>query len=112
MRVSRRQFLGALATSLATVAATRAFSADVIRNSRPFEMLAVGDSLMSAQGLKPEHKFSWLVKEWIEKEVLSGRTTVNYKSKAHSGARISLHLDEEAKMQKVGDDPRRFHHLK
>jgi hypothetical protein len=110
VKFSRRQFLGALATSVATIAATRAFSGDVISNTRPFEMLAVGDSLMSAQGLRPEHKFSWLVKEWVEKEVFAGRRSVNYKSKAHSGARISLHLDEEAKMQKMGDNAKRFHH--
>lgn len=109
--VSRRQFLSLLGTAAASIAVTRLVpGANAISETRPFEMLAVGDSLMSAQGLRPKNKFSWLVKEWIEKEVFAGRRPVNYKSKAHSGARIRLHEDEVVKMRKLGDDDQRFHH--
>ena len=96
--ISRRQFLSGLATAAAAIAATRIVPARVFSNTGSFEMLTIGDSLMSAQGLRPENKFSWLVKEWIEKELLANCRTVNYKSKAHSGARISLHADEEAEI--------------
>ena len=109
--VSRRQFLGWLAGSAASIAATRLVpGSSPIREGRPFEILAIGDSLMSAQGLRPEHKFGWLVKEWIEKEVFAGAALVNYKSKAHSGARLKLHPGEESRMNKLGDDPSRFYH--
>ena len=109
--VSRRQFLSLLGTAAASIAVTRLVpGASAFSETRPFEILAAGDSLMSAQGLRPENKFSWLVKEWIEKEVFAGRRPVNYKSKAHSGARTRLHEDEVAKMRKLGDDDQRFHH--
>lgn len=109
--VARRQFLSLLGTAAASIAVTRLVpGASAFSETRPFEMLAAGDSLMSAQGLRPENKFSWLVKEWIEKEVFAGGRAVNYKTKAHSGARIRLHEDEAAKMRKLGDDEQRFHH--
>lgn len=109
--VSRRRFLSLLGTAGASIAFTRLVpGASAFSETRPFEILAAGDSLMSAQGLRPENKFSWLVKEWIEKEVFAGRRPVSYKSKAHSGARIRLHEDEVLKMRKLGDDDQRFHH--
>jgi hypothetical protein len=107
---SRRQFLGGMVSAAATVAAGRIFPVSPAPTERPFEILAVGDSLMSAQGLRPTNKFSWLVKEWVERDLFAGTRQVNYKTKAHSGARISLHPEEEAQMLRLGDDSQRFHH--
>jgi hypothetical protein len=52
----------------------------------PLEMLVLGDSIMWGQGLKPEEKFSWRIKCWLqEKTSREVRQTVF----AHSGALIS-----------------------
>ena len=32
----------------------------------PLEMLVLGDSIMWGQGLKPEQKFSWRIKCWLQ----------------------------------------------
>jgi hypothetical protein len=109
--ISRRRFLVQIASAAAAIGAVRVIPGSTLSSgSRPFEILVVGDSLMSAQGLRPEHKFSWLVKEWLEKDFFEGKRAVNYKSKAHSGARIRLHEDEASIMRKLGDDETRFHH--
>jgi len=51
----------------------------------PLEMLVLGDSIMWGQGLKPEQKFSWRIKCWLqEKTNREVRQTVF----AHSGALI------------------------
>jgi len=111
---SRRQFLKHIGASAAFLLASRNvlslpnnfFSA----NSQPFEMLVVGDSHISGQGLQPENKFYYLVKEWIQREVFGASRQVNLKVKAHSGSRIELHKDELEAMQKVEDDIYKFHH--
>ena len=60
---------------------------DVLRAaSRPFNMLAFGDSIMWGQGLTEELKFSTLVKNWVDAN-LPGRG-VTFQSFAHSGAVI------------------------
>lgn len=79
-------------------------------DSRPFEMLVVGDSLISAQGLQEKNKFYYLVKEWLEREVFGESRRVNLKVKAHSGSRIYLHEDEIENMRKAGDNFNKFHH--
>lgn len=67
-------------------------------------MLVVGDSHIAGQGLKPEHKFYTLVKEWLEHDASGSPRKVNLKVMAHGGARLNLHADELAAMQKAGDD--------
>lgn len=60
---------------------------DVLRAvSRPFNMLAFGDSIMWGQGLTHDLKFATLVKKWVEAN-LPGRA-VTFQNFAHSGARI------------------------
>ena len=71
----------------------------------PFEMLVVGDSHISGQGLREENRFYYLVKDWLEREGLGGSRRVNLKVKAHSGARITLHPHDVEVMSKSGDDP-------
>ena len=54
---------------------------------QPLDMLVLGDSIMWGQGLKPEQKFSWRIKCWLqEKTNREVRQTVF----AHSGALISV----------------------
>jgi|GEM_PF-1546038 len=63
-------------------------SQDVLRAvSRPFNMLAFGDSIMWGQGLTHNLKFATLVKDWVGAN-LPGRT-VAFETFAHSGARIT-----------------------
>jgi len=70
---SRRQFLKHIGASAAFLLASRNvlsspdnfFSAD----SQPFEMLVIGDSHISGQGLLEKNKFYYLVKEWLQHEV-------------------------------------------
>jgi hypothetical protein len=52
----------------------------------PLEMLVLGDSIMWGQGLKPEEKFSWRIKCWLQEK--TGRE-VRLTVFAHSGALIS-----------------------
>ncbi|MDQ3209233.1 MAG: SGNH/GDSL hydrolase family protein [Gemmatimonadota bacterium] len=63
-------------------------SQDVLRAvSRPFNMLAFGDSIMWGQGLTHNLKFATLVKDWVGAN-LPGRV-VTFETFAHSGARIT-----------------------
>ena len=56
--------------------------------SRPFEMLVLGDSVVWGQGLTEEKKFYTKVKNAIEQE-LPGNRKVRQLVKAHSGATIA-----------------------
>ncbi len=111
---SRRQFLKHIGASAAFLLMSRNilslpnnfFSAD----SQPFEMLVVGDSHISGQGLLEKNKFYYLVKEWLQREIFGESRQVNLKVKAHSGSRIELHKDELEAMLKVEDDFNKFHH--
>ena len=51
----------------------------------PLNMLVVGDSIMWGQGLKPERKFWWRIKCWLQEK--TGRV-VKERIEAHSGASI------------------------
>ena len=52
----------------------------------PLEMLVLGDSIMWGQGLKPEEKFSWRIKCWLQEKT---NRDVRQQVFAHSGALIS-----------------------
>ncbi len=49
----------------------------------PLEMLVLGDSIMWGQGLKPEQKFSWRIKCWLQEKT---NREVSQQVFAHSGA--------------------------
>jgi lysophospholipase L1-like esterase len=73
---------------LAAIAALLLFStAGYAQTSkeRPLNMLVLGDSISWGQGLKDEHKASYLVKSWLQQE--TGRE-VRELIEAHSGAVI------------------------
>jgi lysophospholipase L1-like esterase len=59
-----------------------------ITDVRPFEMLTIGDSVIWGQGLTDEFKFSFLIKEWLENDVIKNQRPVNLFVAAHSGASI------------------------
>ena len=87
----RREFLrtGFMVTAAALAAGSlgsAAFAFGKSSQSEPFEMLVIGDSIMWGQGLNPEEKFSYLIEQWLEKEIL--KRDVNRTVEAHSGATI------------------------
>jgi hypothetical protein len=51
----------------------------------PMQMLVLGDSIMWGQGLRPEQKFSWRIKCWLQEK--TGRE-VQTRVEAHSGAHL------------------------
>jgi len=52
----------------------------------PLEMLVLGDSIMWGQGLRPEQKFSWRIKCWLQEKT---KREVKQTVFAHSGALIT-----------------------
>ena len=80
------------------------------QEARPFEVLVVGDSHISGQGLKPKNKFYSLVVDWLQDEVLGKDRKIDLKVKAHAGSRIDMHREELAKMKKVGDDFNKYYY--
>ncbi|HEX9630759.1 MAG TPA: SGNH/GDSL hydrolase family protein, partial [Pyrinomonadaceae bacterium] len=52
----------------------------------PLEMLVLGDSIMWGQGLKPEQKFSWRIKCWLQEKT---NREVKQNIFAHSGALLA-----------------------
>jgi hypothetical protein len=77
----------------------------------PYEMLLVGDSHITGQGLHEQNKFYFLVKQWLQSEVFGSSRKVDLKIKAHAGSRITVHKEELEKMQKLGDDIYEFHYV-
>lgn len=107
MNFSRRRFLkqcGAFAGLFLADRIGLPFSASADDNSADFEILVAGDSVIWGQGLREEDKFYFLIKEWLENEVLSGLQKVNLKVKAHSGATILLSPRELTARRRAGDD--------
>jgi hypothetical protein len=112
--LTRRNFLHGLGSAAAIMTLAR-YGLPAVRpmnsaSDRPFEMLVVGDSHISGQGLLPENKTYYLVKEWLERDLFQNSRKVNLMVKAHSGARIDLHPEELEKMTALGDDVNKFHH--
>jgi hypothetical protein len=80
------------------------------QEARPFEVLVVGDSHISGQGLKPQNKFYSLVAQWLQNEVLGKDRKLDLKVKAHAGSRIDIHREELADMIKAGDDVNKYYY--
>ncbi|MEQ1607142.1 MAG: hypothetical protein ABL999_19935 [Pyrinomonadaceae bacterium] len=100
---SRRDFfrrLGAVSTAIiAGGGLVRAFSQT---QTRPFEFLVVGDSVIWGQGLDESEKFYSLTAEWLRREAFSRPRDVNLKVNAHSGSTLKFHADEAEKYRKIG----------
>jgi lysophospholipase L1-like esterase len=96
---SRRDFLKLIASASGSALISRGVFSQTVR---PFNMLVVGDSLISGQGLGENEKFYYLVKQWLETEALKGSRPVSLKVKAHSGASIDLRATEAEALKKAG----------
>lgn len=107
-KYSRRHFLTQIGAVAAVAFAGRsAFSSEISDNSgKNFNFLVVGDSLVWGQGLREEHKFYHLTKEWLQTEIFKNERQVNLKVKAHSGASINLKQYETDALQaaEIGED--------
>ena len=74
--------------------------------TRPFNMLAFGDSIMWGQGLTEDLKFATLVKNWVTANML-GRS-VTFETFAHSGARIMPDTVQDGMAPFAGEVPAKF----
>lgn len=72
-----------------------------------FDMLVVGDSHIAGQGLKEKNKFYFLVKEWLEKELLGQPVRLNVK--AHAGAKLDLTEEDLKHMKELSLDVTETH---
>jgi hypothetical protein len=79
-------------------------------NNEAFDFLVVGDSLVWGQGLREEHKFYHLTKEWLRAEVFKNTREINVKIKAHSGASINLRRFESDALEKAEIGETEFYH--
>jgi lysophospholipase L1-like esterase len=73
------------------------------KSKRPLRMLVLGDSVMWGQGLAEEHKFSYLVRQWICEQRNNGscpdKEDVQIHVEAHSGAVIAKPEKESQKKE-------------
>lgn len=111
---SRRQFLKGLgAVSALCLAGRGALLVPVFAlpgDTKPFEFLVLGDSIASGHGLKEEHRFYTLTKNWLETEVFQNARAINVKVKAHSGTTLVLHPEVAAALQRAEmDEAESFH---
>jgi hypothetical protein len=97
---SRRQFLKTLGAASAVFLAGRAGGGLPVlagsNDTKPFEMLVLGDSIASGHGLEEKDKFYTLAKNWLGEEIFKGARGVNVKVKAHSGTTLGLHPETAA----------------
>lgn len=94
-KLTRRTFIRnfLLGTGAIALSQYQIFASDSIfsnSNVRPFEILAIGDSVMWGQGLLFKDKFSFRIKNWLETEIFKNKRAVNLFVAAHSGATIKL----------------------
>jgi lysophospholipase L1-like esterase len=102
-------FLKGSAVLVGGVLSHHVFSSPLLRGAittratpRPLQMLVLGDSVMWGQGLKDEHKFSYLVRDWLcQKRSRLGscqgqsNQNVQLHVEAHSGATIFKDQDKD-----------------
>jgi hypothetical protein len=102
---SRRNFLKYLGVFAGSALLLRGgFSQPPTASARTFNFLVVGDSIISGQGLEESQRSYYLVKEWLEKDLLKNLRRVELKVKAHSGASINLRPSETDALKKAGID--------
>ncbi len=101
MNITRRLFVSQIAAIPAALLAAKSALAD----TAPFDFLVVGDSLVWGQGLPEADKFYELTREWLGTEAYGGDGGVRMKVKAHSGATLKFHEEEEAAFKRIGRDP-------
>jgi len=112
MEYSRRKFLkqiGAV-SALCLLSRTTFSFPDMFSREKDFEMLVVGDSLITGQGLREEDKIYTLTKDWLQNEVFAGSRKVNIKNKSHSGSRLFLSAEEFKALNEAEKDFATFYH--
>ncbi len=111
MDYSRRKFLKQIGAVSALCLSSRAvFSSPVFAREKDFEMLVVGDSLITGQGLREKDKIYTLTKNWLQNEVFAGSRKVNIKNKSHSGSRLFLSGEEFKALNDAEKDFATFYH--
>lgn len=101
--INRRNFLRncLLATGAITLGNTQTFSQgnELLKpDVRPFEILALGDSVMWGQGLFDKNKFTFIIRRWLETDIFKCQRHVNLFVAAHSGASIENKSDKRKKL--------------
>ncbi|MEZ5308932.1 MAG: hypothetical protein R2684_17440 [Pyrinomonadaceae bacterium] len=91
MHHSRREFLRGFGAGLLVLGSSNVIFA---RGQDPFQMLVIGDSLVSGQGLLEKDRFYNLVRNHLAEEVFKTKRKVSLKNKSHAGARLFLQEDE------------------
>jgi hypothetical protein len=109
---SRRKFLKQIgAVSALFLTGRTAFSfPNLADQNKDFEMLIVGDSIISGQGLREEDKFYTLTKNWLQNEVFAKTRKVNLKNYSHTGARLFLSEREIKALRNAEMDLDEFHY--
>lgn len=120
---SRRKFLGHSAALVCGMISQPAFARSLIGQSmrasvstRPLRLLVLGDSITWGQGLKEEHKFSYMVGDWLcqkrnkracREQTLQEGAQIHVE--AHSGATIFKYQDGDKTIKErfPGEVPRR-----
>ncbi len=109
-KVSRRQFLKALAASATLVLTGKnTSSAATYHDPAAFDLLVIGDSIIWGQGLEEKDKFYTLTANWLRSDAFQNRRNVDLKVKAHSGSNVKYHLDEAEKNSRAGRDETYFY---
>jgi lysophospholipase L1-like esterase len=101
--------LGAFGAAF-TLAGRGASAGSTFSETKDFELLVIGDSLIWGQGLLEEQKFYHLTREWLEREAFGGRRRVNLTNKSHSGASINLRPYEIQALDKAEISEAEFFH--
>lgn len=97
--LNRRQFAKLILAAPAILAARRRVFSD---SQAAFRFLVVGDSLVWGQGLEEKDKFYTLTRNWLATQAFGGPLDVDLKVKAHSGATLTLHQNEDAALSRAG----------
>lgn len=109
---SRRKFIKQISAVSALLLTGRTIFSlpNLIENSKDFEMLIVGDSIISGQGLREEDKFYTLTKNWLQNEIFGEKRKVNFKNYSHTGARLYLSEREIKALNDAELDLDEFHY--
>ncbi len=98
--IDRRNFLKALAASLAAIPVRSLLAAD----GEPYHLLVIGDSLIWGQGLAEADKIYSRTAEWLRRDAFGSPRDVKLKVKAHSGATIRFDAKEAERYRRAGKD--------
>ncbi|QQS31918.1 MAG: hypothetical protein IPM50_09525 [Acidobacteriota bacterium] len=102
--ISRRDLLKLLAGAAGSAALPVPALGRLFSQTKPYEFLVAGDSLVWGQGLEEKDKFYYLTAEWLRRDVFTNGRDVLLKVKAHSGSTLKFQEDEAEKYRIAGRD--------